>query len=162
LQTGRAFVNTSGVDADAITVLGRIRKIRDTGVVFVAALAGLATVLGGVVPVVGAPVIAILCGIAISLVKTPSTRLKPGIAFSSKKVLQGAIVLFGSGLSLGQVLATGGRSLPVLMGTLVAALTMAWLAGRLLGLRGDVDVGFIEGSRPRGVCGRGKFSPTAW
>ena len=55
--------------------------------------AGLATVVGRLVPVVGAPVIAILCGIAISLVKRPSARFTAGIAFSSKKVLQGSIVL---------------------------------------------------------------------
>ena len=71
-------------------------------------------------------------GIVISFVTKPSGRLKPGIAFTSKKVLQGAIVVLGSGLSLGQVLSTGGRSLPVLIGTLAAALGMAWL-GRLLG-----------------------------
>ena len=108
------------------------------GVVVTAAIALVATLLGGLVPVVGAPVIAILCGIAISLVKRPSARLLPGISFTAKKVLQGSIVVLGFGLSLGQVLSTGTGSLPVLVGTLVAALAMAWLAGRLLRLPADL------------------------
>ena len=108
------------------------------GVAITAAVAAVATALGGLVPVIGAPVIAIVGGIALSLVRRPSARLQPGIAFSSKNVLKGSIVVFGSGLSLSQVLSTGGKSLPVLVGTLVTALAMAWLAGRLLGLRGDV------------------------
>lgn len=93
--------------------------------------------LGGTVPVVGAPVLAVVAGMAIAVVRRPSTRLRPGIAFSSKKVLQGAIVLMGLGLSLSQVLSTGARSLPVLAGTLLAVLGMAWLAGHLMGVRGD-------------------------
>src|SRR5487761_1399810 len=90
------------------------------------AIAAVATFLGGFAPVVGAPVIAIVCGIAVSLVKRPSARFHPGIAFTSRRVLQGSIVILGFGLSLGQVFSTGGGSLPVLLGTLVAALGMAW------------------------------------
>jgi uncharacterized integral membrane protein (TIGR00698 family) len=127
------------------------------GVVFVSALAGLATVVGGLVPVVGAPVIAILCGIVVSLVKRPSAGLKQGIAFSSKKVLQGSIVILGTGLSLGEVLSTGGRSLPVLLGTLIAALAMAWLGGRLLGLRGDVSTLVGVGTA---ICGASAIAAT--
>jgi uncharacterized integral membrane protein (TIGR00698 family) len=107
------------------------------GVGCVAAVTVIATLLGGLVPVVGAPVLAVVAGIAIAVVRRPSARLRPGIAFSSKKVLQGAIVLMGLGLSLGQVLSTGARSLPVLVGTLVAVLGMAWLAGQLMGVRGN-------------------------
>lgn len=122
-----------------------------------AAIAAVATPLGGLAPVVGAPVIAILCGIAISLVKRPTARLKPGIAFTSKKVLQGSIVVLGSGLSLGQVLSVGGRSLPVLLGTLVVALVMAWLVGRLLGLRTDLRTLIGVGTA---ICGASAIAAT--
>jgi uncharacterized integral membrane protein (TIGR00698 family) len=116
-----------------------------------------ATLLGGLVPVVGAPVIGIICGIVISLVKTPPARLKPGIAFTSKKVLQGAIVVLGSGLSLGQVLSTGGRSLPVLLGTLVVGLALAWLVGRVLGLRADLRTLIGVGTA---ICGASAIAAT--
>jgi uncharacterized integral membrane protein (TIGR00698 family) len=123
----------------------------------VAAVAAGATLLGGVAPLVGAPAIAVLCGIAIAVVRTPSGRLRPGITFTSKKVLQGSIVLMGLGLSLGQVLSTGARSLPVLLGTLAAALGMAWVAGRLLGLRGNARTLIGVGTA---VCGASAIAAT--
>ncbi len=123
----------------------------------VAALAAIATLLGGLDPVVGAPVIAIVCGIVISLVKRPSARLKPGISFASKKVLQGSVVLLGFGLSLGQVLSTGTRSLPVLVGTLVAAFVVAWVAGRLLRLPADLRTLIGVGTA---ICGASAIAAT--
>ena len=127
------------------------------GIALTAAIAAIATLLGGLAPVVGAPVIAILLGIVISLAKRPSGRLKPGIAFTSKKVLQGAIVVLGTGLSLGQVLSTGGSSLPVLIGTLVAALGVAWIVGRLLGLRADLRTLIGVGTA---ICGASAIAAT--
>jgi uncharacterized integral membrane protein (TIGR00698 family) len=127
------------------------------GVGCTAALAAGATVLGGVAPLVGAPVFAVLAGIVIAALRKPSARLRPGITFTSKKVLQGSIVLMGLGLSLGQVLSTGARSLPVLLGTLVAALAMAWLAGRLLGLRGDTRTLIGVGTA---ICGASAIAAT--
>lgn len=126
--------------ADAVARAGPARRRLGAiapGAAAAAAIAAVATVLGGLAPVVGAPVIAIVCGIAVSAAWRPPARLRPGLAFSSKTVLQGSIVLLGLGLSLGQVLSTGAGSLPVLVGTLVVALLMAWGVGRLLGLRGD-------------------------
>jgi uncharacterized integral membrane protein (TIGR00698 family) len=127
------------------------------GVGLVAAVAAGATLLGGVAPVVGAPVFAVVTGIAIAVFRAPSARLRPGIAFTSKKVLQSSIVLMGLGLSLGQVLSTGARSLPVLVGTLVAALGMAWAAGRVLGLRGDTRTLIGVGTA---ICGASAIAAT--
>jgi uncharacterized integral membrane protein (TIGR00698 family) len=127
------------------------------GVSCVAVVAAGATLLGGVAPVIGAPVFAVLSGIAIAVVRKPAARLRPGIAFTSKKVLQGSIVLMGLGLSLGQVLSTGARSLPVLAGTLAAALGMAWVAGRLLGLRGDTRTLIGVGTA---ICGASAIAAT--
>jgi uncharacterized integral membrane protein (TIGR00698 family) len=122
-----------------------------------AAVAAVATLLGGLAPVVGAPVFAVLIGIALAVLAKPSARLRPGIAFTSKKVLQGSIVLMGLGLSLGQVLSTGARSVPVLAGTLAAALGMAWAAGRLLGVRGDTRTLIGVGTA---ICGASAIAAT--
>ena len=140
MDGSRVEIDSSGAAAVALTRATPWESMAGSawallpGAGVTAAIALVATLLGGLVPVVGAPVIAILCGIVISLVKRPSPRLLPGISFTAKKVLQGSIVVLGFGLSLGQVLSTGTGSLPVLVGTLVAALAMAWLAGRLLRL----------------------------
>jgi uncharacterized integral membrane protein (TIGR00698 family) len=127
------------------------------GVGCAAVVAAIATLLGRLVPVVGAPVVAVLCGIAIAVVRKPPARLRPGIAFTSKKVLQGSIVLLGLGLSLGQVLSTGARSMPVLCGTLAAALVMAWVAGRMLGVRGDARTLIGVGTA---ICGASAIAAT--
>ena len=100
------------------------------GVAAAAVIAALASVLGGLVPVVGAPVFAIVAGIIVAAYRPPAERLRPGLVFSTKAVLQGSIVVLGLGLSAGQVVSTGESSLPVLLGTLVTALGMAWLVGR--------------------------------
>lgn len=127
------------------------------GAVLTAVLAVGATLLGHQVPVVRALVIAILTGVVVSLIRQPSARLRPGIAFASRQVLQTSIVVLGTGLSLGQVLSTGARSLPVLVGTLVAALGMAWVAGRLLGLRGDLRTLIGIGTA---ICGASAIAAT--
>jgi uncharacterized integral membrane protein (TIGR00698 family) len=136
--------------------LARVRALLP-GVGAAVGIAAVATMLGRLVPVVGAPVIAIVAGIAIAMVRKPSATLTPGIAFTSKKVLQGSIVLLGLGLSLGQVVSTGARSLPVLLGTLAVALTVAWAAGRALGLRGDTRTLIGVGTA---ICGASAIAAT--
>ena len=138
------------------TVLPRLWSLVP-GVAAAITIAAIATLLGDRAPVVGAPVIAIVCGIAIALVKKPSARFHPGIAFTSKKVLQGSIVILGFGLSLGQVLSTGSRSMPVLLGTLVIALAVAWLAGQALHLTADLKTLIGIGTA---ICGASAIAAT--
>jgi uncharacterized integral membrane protein (TIGR00698 family) len=103
-----------------------------------------------VVPVLGAPVLAILIGIVVGAARRPSAAAAVGIAFSATRLLQLAIVLLGTGLSLGEVLRVGGRSLPVMLGTLAVALVGAVVFGRMLAvtprLRTLIGVG-------TGICG---------
>jgi uncharacterized integral membrane protein (TIGR00698 family) len=163
IDRARLEVDASGAAAAALVRVTPWEKMAGNawalvpGLGVTAAVALVATLLGGIVPVVGAPVIAILCGIVISLAKKPSARLSPGISFSAKKVLQGSIVVLGFGLSLGQVLSTGTGSLPVLVGTLVAALAMAWLAGRLLRLPADLRTLIGVGTA---ICGASAIAAT--
>lgn len=110
----------------------------------------IATLAGDEVPVIGAPVFAIVFGIAIALVWTPTDVFKPGIAFTSRKILQGSIVVLGLGLSLGQVLSVGAGSLPVLVGTLVTVFVTAWFVSRLLGISRDLATLIGVGT---GICG---------
>jgi uncharacterized integral membrane protein (TIGR00698 family) len=121
------------------------------------ALATVATALGHTAPVVGAPVIAIIGGIAISLFRQPSARVRPGLGFTSKIVLQGSIVVLGTGLSFHQVLVTGASSLPVLLGTLAVALVGATLLGRALGVGKDLRTLIGVGT---GICGASAIAAT--
>lgn len=126
-------------------------RYRLGGVALCAAVAALATVAGSWVPLMGGPVLGIVLGIVLGRL-LPSTVqvLRPGLSFTSKAVLQAAVVLLGAGLSLGQVVRTGLDSLPVMVGTLLVALGGTALLGRRLGLGEQTRTLIGVGT---GICG---------
>ena len=63
--------------------------------------------LGGFFPVVGAPVFAIFAGMLLHPGSHPYKQLDAGLTFSSKKLLQYAVILLGFGLNISQVFAVG-------------------------------------------------------
>lgn len=117
-----------------------------------------ATILGELAPTIGGPVFAILIGIGITALRSPASRFVPGIRFTSKRVLQGSIVVLGFGLSFSQVIHSGAESLPVLVGSLVGVLAMAWFAGRRLGIRRDTNVLIGVGTA---ICGASAIAATS-
>jgi len=102
------------------------------GILCAAAVAAVAALCAHAVPLVGAPVFAILIGVAVRTVRPLPERCAPGIAFSTRTVLQTAIVVSGFGLSIATVVSTGLGTLPVTLGTIAVALVLAPLLGRLL------------------------------
>ena len=123
------------------------------GVLMSAGVAAVATALGRLVPVMGAPVFGVALGLVSGVVqrnRSQHAHFQPGIAFTSRTVLQLSIVVLGSGLSLTQVARTGLSSLPVLIGTLSLALLVAWGAGQLLGIGRDLRTLIGVGT---GICG---------
>src|SRR5438067_4003561 len=100
---------TSYVVTSCLTlVFGRDNLVRPRtlhpGLARAAVVALAAWLLAKVVPLLGAPVLAILIGLAVSAVRRPGLREAPGIAFASSVLLQTAIVLLGTTLALGQIL----------------------------------------------------------
>ena len=77
--------------------------------------------------VVGAPVIAILAGMLVALLLKDSAPYKSGVSFTSKKVLQTAVVLLGFGLNLATIGKVGKASLPVIVSTITTSLVVAWV-----------------------------------
>jgi len=104
------------------------------GILCAAAVAAVAVLCARAVPLVGAPVLAIVLGVAIRALVPLPERCRPGIAFSARTVLQAAIVVSGFGLSLATVVRTGLGTLPVTLGTIAVALILAPLLGRMLRL----------------------------
>jgi len=157
----RPPVTASGTAPEAETGPGRHRWAQVTallpGLVPVVVLAAVATVLGHLVPVVGAPVFAVLGGIGIALVRPPGERARPGLGFAAKTVLKTSIVVLGTGLSFGEVLTIGGSSLPVLLGTLAVALVGAVVFGRALGVERDLRTLIGVGT---GICGASAIAAT--
>jgi uncharacterized integral membrane protein (TIGR00698 family) len=109
------------------------------GIALASAVALVATWLGAMVPAIGPPTVGIASG---ALAAAVLRRWRPGmsnacaqgLAISARVLLQLAIVAMGFGFSIRTVTAVGSRSLPVLIGTLIAAAAGAVLLGRLLAL----------------------------
>jgi uncharacterized integral membrane protein (TIGR00698 family) len=134
-----------------------IWRQRVPGIALCVAIALVATGLGALVPVVGAPVFGIVLGAVLAGLFKPGAPTDAGAAWSGKYVLQASVVVFGTGLSIVEVLHTGWHSLPVMLGTLVVALLGAWLIGRALGLDGDVRTLIGVGT---GICGASAIAAT--
>ena len=71
--------------------------------------------LGKMFPIIGGPVFAILCGMIITLIYHPKESMQKGISYTSKKILQLAVILLGFGLNLMEIAHVGTTSLPVIL-----------------------------------------------
>ena len=102
------------------------------GVLIALAIAIAAYFLGKMVPVIGGTVLGITIGILItSLFKLPAKSRK-GIKFTSKYILQLAVVLLGFDMNMASVIRVGQQSLLVILLTISAAFITALFVGRLL------------------------------
>ena len=97
-----------------------------------AALGVLAWVLGPYVPLAGAPLVALAAGALLRNTLPLPVSWRAGVDFTVKRLLRVAIVLFGTTLSLAEVLATGGGALVLIVVTVVAALGLTYLFGTWL------------------------------
>ena len=107
------------------------------GLALCLAIAAAATTLVKIIPaleVVGTPVLGMLAGLFLAAAVKPGSheKMKAGIAFSSKKVLQWAVILLGFGLNLTTVGKVGASSLPIIISTIATSLIAAYLIFRLL------------------------------
>lgn len=121
-----------------LSARGRARSGAVLGVVLCTAVAGAATGLARLAPLVGAPVIGLVIGVLITVVRRPSAGLVPGVSFSSHQVLQMAVASLGLQLTLSKAVAAGTQSLPVLVGTLAICLVAAVVVGRMLRVRSSL------------------------
>lgn len=130
------------IKTDPLIVPSVVPPLERGAVIAVAALAGttaVAEALGSLAPFVGAPAFALLVGMALRLRYAPDAAARGVVRFASRTVLQAAIVLLGATFSLTRVVRIGGSSLPLMLGTLAAALIAAWLVGRALRVDGTLQ-----------------------
>lgn len=117
-----------------------------------------AHLLGKLMPVIGGPVFAILAGMVITLLWKDKGGFQSGIKFTSKKILQWAVVLLGFGLNLSVVLETGAQSLPIILCTITISLVIAFALCRLLHVPGKISTLVGVGSS---ICGGSAIAATA-
>lgn len=123
-----------------------------------AALAIPATILGKAFPVIGGPVIAILAGMCLAPFVKGFTSCRDGIKFTSKKILQYAVILLGFGMNLKVVLETGAQSLPIIVCTIGASLVIAYALHRAMKIPGNISTLIGVGSS---ICGGSAIAATA-
>lgn len=114
--------------------------------------------LGQQFSVVGGPVFGILIGMIVTLFIKDKGILKSGITFTSKKILQYAVILLGFGMNLGTVAKTGAQSLPVICATITTALVIAFVIFKLFKMPSKISTLVGVGSC---ICGGSAIAATA-
>lgn len=114
--------------------------------------------LGKLFPVVGGPVCSILIGMALAPILKGKEVFRPGVAFTSKKILQYAVILLGFGMNLSVVIEKGRQSLPVIISTIATSLIIAALLYRILKIPTRSAILIGVGSS---ICGGSAIAATA-
>lgn len=133
-------------------------KANGRGILLCLALAVPSWLLGQRFPVVGGAVIAILLGMVVALFFKQKGRFEPGIKFTSKKVLQWAVILLGFGMNLSVVLETGAQSLPIILCTIATSLLIAFALHKLMHIPSKISTLIGVGSS---ICGGSAIAATA-
>lgn len=106
--------------------------------------------LGHLFPVIGGPVFAIVLGMAVTLLVGSQAVFQPGVAFTSKKILQYAVILLGFGLNLSEIAKVGLLSLPIICSTITISLVIAFVLSKRLHMPNNISVLVGVGSS---ICG---------
>lgn len=142
---------------DGSDIMTFIRE-KGSGMLLCLAIAVPAFLLGRLFPVIGGPVIAIIAGMIITLLLKDKSRFQKGIAFTSKKILQSAVVLLGFGLDLSVIITTGKQSLPVIISTITTSLVIAFVLCKVIHIPGKISTLVGVGSS---ICGGSAIAATA-
>ena len=108
--------------------------------------------------VIGAPVIAILIGMILTLIIKDKSSVSDGIGFTSKKILQYAVILLGFGLNLTTIAKVGLASLPIILSTISTSLLVAYAMHKLLKVPVKTSTLIGVGSS---ICGGSAIAATA-
>lgn len=114
--------------------------------------------LGQRYPIVGGPVIAILIGMIVGMVLKETEPFHDGINFTSKKILQYAVILLGFGMNLSNIAKTGAQSLPIIVSTITTSLILAFVMYKLLKTPSNISILIGVGSS---ICGGSAIAATA-
>ncbi|MGN0384074.1 MAG: YeiH family protein [Eubacterium sp.] len=108
--------------------------------------------------IIGAPVIAIITGMIISIIIKDKSCYKEGITYTSKKVLQYAVILLGFGLNLATIGKVGATSLPIIVSTIATSLIVAFVMKKVLKVPDKTATLVGVGSS---ICGGSAIAATA-
>ena len=114
--------------------------------------------LGIQFPIIGGAVIAILAGMVVTVFFKNKGDFEAGIKFTSKKILQWAVVLLGFGLNLNVIVETGVQSLPIIICTIATSLIIAFAIHKAMKVPPKISTLVGVGSS---ICGGSAIAATA-
>lgn len=114
--------------------------------------------LGKQFPIIGGAVIAIIAGMIITIFIKNKTPFETGVKFTSKQILQWAVILLGFGLNLNVILQTGKQSLPIIVSTITVSLVIAFVLHKAMRIPGRISTLIGVGSS---ICGGSAIAATA-
>ena len=114
--------------------------------------------LGKIFPVIGGAVIAIIAGMIVTMFWNDKGKAEAGIKWTSKIILQTAVVLLGFGMNLGVIFQTGKQSLPIIICTITTSLIIAWILKKVLKVPANTSILVGVGSS---ICGGSAIAATA-
>ena len=142
-------------------------KKHGLGILLCIVIAAIGTVLSGLtiggfsLEGIGAPVFSILFGMLLTLALpnlATAEQIKDGIKFSSKKILQWAVIILGFSMNLGTIAKVGGQSLPVIVSTIATSLIVAFVLQKVMKMDSKVATLIGVGSS---ICGGSAIAATA-
>ena len=129
------------------------------------AIAVPAAYLGKFFPIIGAPVFAIILGLLMAgalpilMAGIPRSDIfQGGITFTSKKILQYAIILLGFGMNLFEIFRVGSQSLLIIISTIGTALVVSYAVSRIMKIDHDIATLVGVGSS---ICGGSAIAAAA-
>lgn len=128
------------------------------GIILCFAIAVPSWFLGRIFPVIGGAVIAIIAGMIITMFWKNKGKAEAGIKWTSKVILQTAVVLLGFGMNLGIIFRTGKKSLPIIICTITTSLVIAWIMQKALKVPMNTSILVGVGSS---ICGGSAIAATA-
>lgn len=133
-------------------------KNNGLGIMLCLAIAVPSWFLGKQFPIIGGAVIAILAGMVLNLLLKKRVPFDSGIKYTSKKILQLAVILLGFGLNLNVIFETGKQSLPIIIATISTSLIIAYVLHKLMRIPGKISTLIGVGSS---ICGGSAVAATA-
>ena len=128
------------------------------GIILCLIIAIISQIIGKKIPLVGPAVFGILFGMILGQIIKDKKPYIGGVRFTSKKILQYAVILLGFGLDLGIVLKTGRQSLPIILSTISTSLIIAYLAYKSGLIKGHIATLVGVGSS---ICGGSAIAAAA-
>lgn len=135
-----------------------IRKDMIKGLLLCLAISIPSWYLGKTFSIVGGPVFGILIGMVVTQLIPKLDSFRPGIKYSSKMILQYAVILLGFGLNFTQILDVGARSLPIILSTITTSLLTAYIVYRITKMPENISMLIGIGSS---ICGGSAIAAAA-